>query len=154
MTENYLQLIAGLKIIWCGFFALLYGYGGISHKWLRRYCGAFWMGFGVLFFGMWTGNLQWFYFIYPVLLCASLHIGYGGDHVGVKLRKRAVYGLAIGVSALPLCLGSSLFFMFGIHCFLCILASVFLGVFNPARNARDEETLLAILSTIIPLFLI
>lgn len=155
MSENTLQLIAILKLLWVCGFASLYGFAGIKNKWLRRFIGPFWMGLGVYGFGTWQGVFEWWHLAYPVLLSASLHLGYGGtDDVKVKIRKRAIYGLALGVSALPLCFPNHLFALFGGHVLLCVLASVALGVFNPAGNARNEESLIATLSTLIPLFLI
>lgn len=153
MTENNLQVVAGSKIIWSGVFSILYGFGGIKYKYIRRFIGPLWMGLGVFLFTTISGTFSPWYLLYPLLLCLSLHIGYGGDLVGIKLRKRAIYGLALGISAIPLCLFSHSFFLFGIHCLFCLLAAILLGVFNPANNARDEEALIAICSTLIPLFL-
>lgn len=154
MNENTLQVIAILKIVWTAGFVGLYGFGGISGKWKRRLVGSAWMGLGVFGFSQWTESFHWWYLIYPALLCISLHLGYGGNDVKTKLRKRFIYGSCLGLSALPLCYPSGLFYLFGGHVSLCIFASVFLGVFNPTRNARSEETLIAVLSTVIPLFLI
>jgi hypothetical protein len=154
LSENTLQLIAGLKLVWVACFAILYGFGGISNKWLRRFVGPFWMGLGVYGFSTWTGSFHPWYLAYPLLLAISLHLGYGGDSIGKKLRKRSIYGLALGVSALPLCFGNYLWLLFGFHVVLCVAVSVILGVFNPAKTARNEETLIAALSTIIVLYLI
>ena len=154
MSENLLQIIAICKMLWITGFTALYGFGGIKNKYLRRFVGSFWMGLGIYGFSYGMNNFHWFYLFYPALLCASLHIGYGGDDVATKIRKRSIYGMALAVSALPLCLGSHLWALFGLHVVLCVMASVLLGVFNPMRNARDEETMVAVLSTIIPLFLI
>jgi len=155
MNEYLSQIIASLKVLWISVFGLLYGLGGINHKWIRRYCGALWMGLGVFIFAEWQNTFHWYYLIYPILLCASLHIGYGGtDNVWIKICKRTIYGMALAISALPLCFSSHLWFLFGMHCVLCIMGSIFLGVFNISSNARSEENLVAVLSTLIPLYLI
>lgn len=155
MSEYQLQIMAFAKVIWAGVFSLLYGLGGISNKWLRRYVGAFWMGGGLWVFGAWKGSFSPLLLLYAPLLCASLHLGYGGtNNVFVKIRKRAVYGIALGVSAMPICFVSGMWALFGLHCFLCFMASVLLGVFNFSGSARDEETLIATLSTMLVLFLI
>lgn len=154
--EYKLQFIAFGKTLWICVFALLYGIGGISKKWIRRFLGPLWMLGGVVLFSKIQGVFQWWILLYPVLLCASLHLGYGGtDNVWIKVRKRAIYGLALGVSAFPLCFNSHLWGLFFFHCCLCVVASIFYGVINPFRNnARAEETVLALFLTIIPMFLI
>lgn len=155
MSEYTLQAIASLKLCWVAGFALLYGLGGISNKWLRRFVGPLWMGVGIYLFGIWQGVSQWWHLVYPFLLCASLHLGYGGtDNVWIKLRKRAIYGLCLGISALPVVFVSGLWILYILHCVLCVASSVVLGVFNPTKSARDEETLIAVLSTVLVLFLI
>ena len=155
MNEYPLQFIAFGKIVWVAVFALLYGIGGISGKYWRRYVGAFWMGLGVALFGIMQGMFQWWHLVYPILLSASLSIGYGvnTNDIIAKIRKRAVYGLALGISAVPLLFNSHLLVLFGFHVLLCMSASIVLGAFNPV-NARSEETLIAILSTVLILFLI
>lgn len=155
MNEYTLQAIAALKLCWVAAFAFLYGRGGISQKWIRRFIGPLWMGVGLWIFGSWQGSWQWLYLLYPLLLCLSLHLGYGGtDNVIIKIRKRAIYGLAIGASAIPLSIASHLWGLLSIHIGLCIVGSVLLGVYNPSRNARSEEVLIATLSTVLVLFLI
>ena len=155
MSEYTLQIIASLKIVWVAVGSLFYGLGGISNKWIRRFILPLWMGIGIWVFGHWQGSFQYWHLCYSGLLCASLHIGYGGtDNVWIKIRKRSIYGLCLGVSALPLCFGSGMWLLFSAHVGLCIATSVFLGVANPTGNARSEESLIAVLSTVLILFLI
>lgn len=154
MNENTLQLIAIGKLFWVVIFVGCYGFGGISDKWIRRYLGAFWMGLGVFVFGSLQDSFHWWHLLYAGLLCGALHLGYGGDSNAVKIRKRSTYGIALGVSALPLVFGSGLWVLYIYHCILCVSVSVLLGVWNPTKNARSEETLIAFLSTVIPLYLI
>lgn len=155
MSEYLLQYISSLKILFISVGSLLYGIGGISNKWIRRFILPLWMGLGIWGFGTWTGTFSPLQLLYVPLLCASLHLGYGGtDNVWVKIRKRSIYGLAIGVSAIPICIVSSMWWLFAIHVGCCVMGSVFLGVYNPSRNARSEETIIAVLSTLLVLFLI
>jgi hypothetical protein len=156
MSENTLALIAFLKIVFVACFSYLYSLGGTKGwgKWIRRYLGAVWMGLVVWTFANWQGTFNYLQLLYPLLLCFSLHLGYGGtDNVWIKVRKRSIYGLALGISALPLVLISGLWVLFAFHCVLCIASSVLLGVFNPV-HARSEESLIAVLSTVLVLFLI
>ena len=154
MNENILQWIASLKILWVAVFSAFYGFGGVSGKWKRRFIGSAWMMLGVVVFSLWQGSWHWWYLAYFPLLTGALCMGYGGDDVGVKIRKRAVYGVLIGLSATPLLFPSCHFGLYIFHICLCLVASVVLGVFNPTANARSEETIISTLSTVIPLFLI
>lgn len=155
MSEYTLQIMSSLKIVWVAISSLQYGLGGISNKWIRRFILPVWMGLGIWVFGTWSGTFSLLQLLYVPLLCASLHFGYGGtDNVWIKIRKRAIYGLALGVSAVPICIVSSLWWLFAIHVGCCIMGSVLLGVFNKTRSARDEESLIAAFSTVLVLFLI
>lgn len=155
MNEYTLQAISSLKIVWVAFASLLYGAGGISNKWLRRFLMPLWMGLGIWVFGIWTGSFSPWSLLYVPLCCASLHLGYSGNDgkITTKIRKRASYGLCLGIAALPICIISHLWILFAFHVGLCVSASVLLGTINPTRNARAEETLIAVLSTVLVLFL-
>lgn len=160
MGEYGLQIIASLKIVWVAVGSFWYGIGGTEingkgRKWIRRFILPLWMGIGIWVFGHWQGSFQYWHLCYSGLLCFTLHLGYGGtDNVWIKIRKRAIYGLCLGVSALPLALSSHLWILFGFHVALCVASSVLLGVVNPTKNARSEESLIAVLSTVLILFLI
>lgn len=160
MPESTLAIISFLKIVFIAIFSLFYSLGGTEingkgRKWIRRYIGPLWMLGGVVLFGKLQGVFEWWHLLYPILLSAALHIGYGGtDDTIIKIRKRAIYGLAIGVSSLPLLFNSHLWVLYGVHVFLCVSMSVLLGVINPTRSARDEESLIAAFSSVLPLFLI
>lgn len=154
MSEYTLQVIASLKICWVAFGSMLYGTGGISNKWIRRFLLPLWMGLGIWVFGIWTESFSLIQLLYVLLFSASLHLGYGGtNNVWIKIRKRAIYGLAIGVSAIPICVVSSMWWLFAIHLGCCVMGSVLLGVYNPSRNARSEETIISVYSTLLVLFL-
>lgn len=154
MSENTLQVISIFKLLWIVGFTAFYGFGGISNKWLRRFVGSFWMGIGIYGFSSWLHTFHLWYLLYPILLCASLHIGYGADTIGKKILRRSIYGFAVGISAIPLLFGNYNYLLFIYHVILCVLSSVLLGAFNPTKNARDEESLIATLSTVCVLYLI
>ena len=157
MNEVYLQYIASSKIAWIAAFSLFYGLGGISGKWKRRFIGAAWMLAGVILFSILTKTFHYWYIAYLPLVIGALHVGYGDKGTNsktFKTKRRAITGLCLALSALPLCFGNNLWALYGCHVVLCLLSSIFLGVYNPAKNARDEETLIATMSSIIPLFLV
>lgn len=154
MTENTLQFIAFTKIIWLAFFCLLYGSGGISGKWKRRFVGASWMMLGVFVYSKINFNWSYWYLLYLPLLIGSLTLPYGADSFWVKVRKRFLYGLALGIAAAPLAILNTAWVLWGYHIFLCVSASIVFGVFNPFKNARDEETNIARFSQGLILFMI
>ncbi len=154
MSENTLQIIAICKFIWVAGFAGFYGFGGVKNKWLRRFCGSFWMGLGIFAFSYQSHSWHWWYLAYPLLLCGALHLGYGADELPRKITRRFIAGFAIGVASLPLVFPNHLYLLFGYGVFLSTINSVILGAFNICKNARDEESLVATIGSIIPLFLI
>jgi len=152
--EYKLQFISSGKVAWLSVLSLCYGLGGIKQKWIRRFLGALWIAIGIFLFAKIQGYFKWWVMFYPALFCAALHLGYGAEETLGKIKRRALYGFAFGISAIPLVINSHLWVLFAFHCVVALSASVVLGVFNPTRSARDEETLVAVFLTIIPMFLI
>ncbi len=72
MNEHTLQLIASLKIVWLAVFCYLYGEGGISNKWIRRFVGAAWMMIGIFGFSMWVKTWHNWYLISLPLMIGGL----------------------------------------------------------------------------------
>ena len=154
MSELTLQFLAFFKVICVAVFGLFYGLGGMIEKKVRRIGGPIWIAISISIIGCIQKTISLWYFLYPILLMASLCIGYGAEERKEKIKKRALYGLALGISALPIAIVTSKWILFNFHLILCLGASILLGVYNPLRNARDEETLIATLSVIIPIFMI
>jgi len=154
MSELTLQFLAFFKVICIAVFGLLYGFGGMVKKSIRRVGGPVWIAISILIISSIQKTISLWYFLYPLLLAGALCIGYGAEKKSEKIKKRALYGLALGFSAIPVAIVTSKWLLFGFHLALCIGASVLLGVYNPLRNARDEETLIGALSVIIPVFMV
>ena len=153
MTELQLQLLAFFKIIAVAIYSLLYGLGGMYKKRIRRIGGAIWLMVAIGIIGYLQKTISLWYFLYPLLLMGASTIGYGADEFKEKIKKRALYGLASGASALPVAIIAGKWLLFGFNLGLCLASSIILGVFNPL-NARGEETLIGALSTIIPIFMV
>ena len=152
MSETTLQFIVASKIVWLALFSLLYGLGGIFGKWKRRYIGSAWMMAGIVLYSLIQGVFSYWYLLYLPLLIGALSLGYGADELSEKIKKRAIYGLALSFAPISLFIFNDAWVLWGFHTVICILASVILGVFNPTKSARHEETLIAALSGIGPLF--
>ena len=153
MSETTLQWIQFLKLILLAFYSLLYGFGGMNGKWKRRYVAPFILTAGIVGLSIWSEMFSYWYLGYFALLSAALHIGYGSSDFWVKVRKRTLYGLALGVSALPIAIGTGAWSLFGLHCGICIVVCVALGVFNITSSARAEETVMAAATAMMPLFM-
>ena len=63
-------------------------------------------------------------------------------------------GLAFWASAFPLALHSKLWSLWAYYGILVVLSSVFFGVFNPFKNARDEESNIATAALMLPMFMV
>lgn len=158
MSEFLLQIIATLKTMWIASGSLFYGLGGTEGfaKWWRRFLFSVWIGTGIWVFGTWTHLFSWWQLYFPVLLCACLHLGYSGNDgkVSTKLRKRFLIASGLSLSAIPLVINSGLWRLLPLHICLCALGSIYCGVVSPFRHAREEETMIAILSTMTVLYLL
>lgn len=153
-SELTLQWIAFSKLIWVAVFALLYGLGGMSGKWKRRWVGSFWLVCGVCLYSYFMNNFSWWYLLYYPLLVASLSLGYGSRVFKVKIRKRFIYGSALAVAPIPIVIINGAWILFGMHIVLCVGTSILLGVWNPCMNSREEELLIGTMSGTLPLFMI
>ena len=154
MSENTLQLIAFLKLIVVAVFGLLYGLGGMSGKWKRRYVGPAVYGLALLGFTLWTQSFKPLCLLSPLLLCGALHLGYGASTTAEKITKRAVAGAAAGFSAVPLFIAYGAGTLALLHIVVCIGVSIVAGVWNQTSSARTEETLIGAVYVLIPLLTI
>ena len=153
MNEWVLQYLAFSKLIAVAIFGLLYGIGGMFKKWVRRYCGPFFYGLCLWFFSNLQGRFNWWYLLTPLLLSGALHKGYSNrDNQGWK--KRLLCSLLLCISGLPITIVTGNWIMFGIHTVLCFLGMGILGIYNPTRSARDEETLIGALAVLMPIFMV
>ena len=134
---QWLILIKLLAIITC---AMLYAWGGIEGKWLRRFVAPGIAGLTILGF-----SRDWRTLIKIPLLMASSSLGYGANELWMKVAKRGIVGLAMGISV-----GAYEAFMkkkwiyLGATIPICMIAYIILGVFNPFI-ARIEETMLGLI---------
>ncbi len=151
MTETTLQMVQFLKLIWLAGFALLYGLGGIDNKWIRRVGGSIFLAIGVIGFSLWTQSYSHWLLFYAPLLFASLTLGYSGDDAAEKVTRRMVYGLAVGFAAFPIAIATHLWLAFAMHMVVCMCVSLFLGVFNPTKSARAEESMVGFVIGFMPL---
>jgi len=126
----------------------------MNGKWKRRFIGPSWMMLGIFLFSMWQGAWHnWFLLCLPIMI-SGLCNGYGAEKTWDKIRRRALYGLVLSVSGIPIVIFSHLWVLFGFSVFISVVSCVVLGVWNPCKNAREEETLIATLSFLLILFLI
>lgn len=154
MSEYNVQLISSLKIVWVAVFSYLYGLGGISNKWLRRFIGSAWMMLGIYGFSSWVSTWNVWYLLFLPLSIGALSNGYGATKTFRKVVRRTIYGLFIGLCGLPLVIFSHLWILFAFSVCLAVISSITLGVFNPTKDARSEESLIATLGFLLILFLI
>lgn len=154
MTEETLQLIAFLKLIVVAVCGLLYGLGGMSGKWKRRYVMPAVYGLAILGFTLWTSTFVWYSLVSALLLCGALHLGYGASTTAEKIKKRAIAGSAAGCSAIPLFIAFSAPTLLVWHIIACTGISIVAGVWNQTSSARTEETLIGATYVLIPLLTI
>jgi hypothetical protein len=158
MTEEILNIVQALKIVYLAGFSFLYGWGGVSGKWKRRYVGPAYLTGGVVLFSLVQSSFSWFYLGYFFLLMGALSIGYGENSALRKLFKhksivRLVAGFALAFASIPIAIVTGQWLMFGLHILLCCSVSVVMGVGNPI-SARGEEVIIATTCGFLPLYFI
>lgn len=140
MTEKKIQITQIIKLLVVCVCAMLYAWGGMEMKWLRRFLAPSIAGVTILSF-----TRDWRSLLKMPLLMLSSSLGYGGVGLWEKVAKRGIVGLATGFST-----GSyEAFFKrkwvyLILTCLICISGYILLGVFNPFI-ARIEETMLGLL---------
>jgi hypothetical protein len=154
MSENLLQLIAGLKLLLVVGFAMLYGMGGISGKWKRRFIAPVLLGAGIWGLTTWTQSFNWVLLLCVPLFFGALSIGYGASDLKDKLIKRSRAGLACGVASLPIFWVHEAWALLLAHIVVCVAVSVAAGVWNQTQSARAEETLIGASYVLIPMLTI
>ena len=127
-NDKRLQLRLSIAVICCAICAILYSWGGVEAKLLRRFVMP--AVFFVTAFGL-TRN--WKTLLTAPFAVLGLCLGYGADVLWLKAVKRAYCGVLIG-AGLSWSLAYSLF---------CVIVSVLIGTLNPFP-ARVEEMLLGL----------
>jgi hypothetical protein len=154
MTETTLQWIQALKLIILCVFATLYGFGGVSGKWKRRFVAPVLYVIGACGVSLWTGSFNAWYLLCAPLFFGALSLGYGATTTSEKIKKRAIAGSACACATLPIFLVNQVYGLLVVHIAVCVLVSVVAGVWNKTSSARAEETLIAAAYGLIPLFVI
>ena len=151
-AEYKIQIRALFKLFWVVGFALLYAWGGIDNKVLRRFIAPAWLGIG-----MWAFSGDWRVWLQIPLLIAGLHLGYGADTLWHKIARRMVYGLAVAVTPVSHLLDKNInrrsaCIMLMLNLLICVTVIVILGVLNPVP-ARYEETIIGFVIGFLSMFI-
>lgn len=165
MTPEMLIGLQGvLRLAWCLPFSALYFLGGrewrrrdgtIRHmKWLRRWAGGLLFPAGLIGLALWLGVFRWVMLGAFVTYPAALHLGYGGDTTWQKMRRRGLYGLALGLAGLPLILAQFAYWpLLAGQCLIAVIANGWFGTRNTIPAAH-EEVLIAACSTMVVPFMV
>ena len=154
MNQYLEQLIFSSMVVWVAVFSFLYGCGGIHNNWLRRYLGTAWMMGGVVVFSLWLGCFHWAYLTFWPIAIGGCIIGYGKGELGVRLGRRALQGLAYGVSPAAMAIYQHAWGAWAFDIGLAITSCVVIGGLNVFANARKNEVLVATLSFLLVLFMV
>ena len=128
--------------------SLFYSLGGRSNKWLRRFIGSAVLAGTVCGIAAWRGIFNPFMLLTFPALILGFSLGYGGNTISVKLRKRALCCLAVCMAGLvmAICIGGNAWMVFPFH-FGVAIFSVYLGLINPIAAAAEEFFICLILNT-------
>lgn len=143
--EQKQTLIFALKALALVAFAVLYAIGGSGDFFGGNLSIRRWLATAILALAAFLFSFDWrFLAAYP-LMGAALTLPYGAESMAGKLVLRALFGLACALAYnLPFLLRKQwLWACFG--AVLAILASVLLGVWNPAPDAITEQGIIGLL---------
>ena len=147
MKKEYrIQLHVVIKVIVIIICASLYAYGGISHKYLRRFVAPFICGVTMLCY-----SRSWLSLVQMAFLMGFQCMGYGGVALWQKIARRGIFGLLSGSATSILNFFRERWLLVGFQISLVTLSYVLIGVFNPFYSARAEETFLGLLIYTIPI---
>lgn len=154
MTEYQLQVISIVKMLVVVGFSLLYSLGGIRFKWIRRYIACVFLGISIWGIGVWQGMSDLWYLLFPLLLMGALTLGYGAEKFKLKIARRGLAGTAIALAALPIAIRTGNWKLYSVHAIFMLFVMTYIGVLNPMRNARDEETIIGTFAVLLPVFMV
>lgn len=155
MNEYIIGIFSTLKVLTIAIFAFCYWMGGRgAGKWIRRFLGSLLFSGILCVFAYFQGSFSMWYLLYPVTLSIALSMGYGGDKLWEKIRRRFIYGLCMGLSCLPIVIPNGAWGLWSIQLPLCIFSSVFMGTINPFFSAVDEENVIAVCSVMFVPFML
>lgn len=147
MSEYDTLLQWGVSVGALAISSILYAWGGITKKWLRRFIGSFILVGAVnavcFMRGIWN---PLFLIIYP-LQCASWSLPYGANSLFPKVIKRAIFALASVACGVIFCI------KFGGNAWWVLLPhggvaawSIFMGVKNPIESVAEQGAICVMLS--------
>ncbi len=154
MSEWMIQNIVILRLVLIAIFSYFYAVGGLKNKlWRRLGCPIVLLA-GVLTVGLFAGTFNYWNLLCIPILGLALSLGYGADETWLKISKRGYCALAYCVSMLPLAITSGLWLLYLLHTLLVVSVVISLGVWNFARNAREEESIIGLSIITIPMFMV
>lgn len=155
MSELTIQWISFIKLLVVACSALMYGLGGLSGKWRRRYISPAILTTAFVGFSLVQGSFSWWFLLcYPLYVLAfSLGYGVNSNNTGLKIFKRTYVALAIAAASLPIAVINGAWIMFALHVAVVVLVSNVLGILNPV-SARAEETIIGFSSGLFPMFML
>lgn len=159
MTEIDVQWVKFGQMILVAVFSAMYGFGGISGKWKRRFLGGGTLAATAIVSAILLSNFSWWLLLCFPFYMGALSLGYGNkgkenQTVWSKIWKRTYCGLALSCASLPIYYVTGKWQVFALHTIFCVLMSVFAGVFGIFESARSEETAIAVTMAYIPMLAI
>lgn len=139
MNEYLTLWQAGISMLGVTIGSVLYGFGGLQKKWVRRWLGSFIIACCVNGICLWRGIWSPLYLLVYPFLGAAWTLPYGADSLFPKIIKRTLFALASCACGLIFCfvLGGNAWFVLIPHVGIG-LWSVYLGVKNPIESAAEQ----------------
>ena len=148
MSEKKLFWKVTLSILVVAVCATLYAYGGMEHKYLRRFIAP-----AVCVAYMFAVTKDPRVFV-NLTMMGSLCLGYGGVGLVEKIIRRGLFGIANGITSSGFNIFRKFWDIVIIQVSVLIIFYILYGVWNPFGSARVEEVILGINYYLIPILTI
>lgn len=132
VTQTWVALV--LLLVFVG----LYVQGGRGHRALRWLLGGVVFSAGMNGLAAWTGQWSWPMLSALLAYPAALSMGYGGDTRAEKVRRRAWYGLGVGLASSSILAPAGVWWLIPFQVLFAVLVSVLYGLTNPLHAAAEE----------------
>ena len=79
-----------------------------------------------------------------------MSLGYGGDDIKIKLKRRLIYSIALGLIGIWIVLFSGKWIVLGVQLLFSVLASLIFGLLNPTKAVEEEAIICTVSIFLVP----
>jgi len=137
LSETQIGIYASIGVLGLAVTCLLWMLGGRSNKWIRRYAGGVVLVTTVIMLCLLMNKYSNWLLVMYVTTIVGFSMGYGGDNLEEKLRRRITFVVGNMGSSLLMSIVLGVWTILPLHLMIA-LGTVWLGIKNPVHAASEE----------------